>query len=286
MQANTEDSQKDAKKAEASNIARLISAKRAGWANDSRGSGSVLVERATGCVYLSFDGNSIRRQQRVQYQSADRIDKDKFRDHVGFFEGVVQHMYLDTEGNVTVGIGHLIKDVTAAEGLDFYRRQSKANPHPVHIKNAFDLVRRNREKAEDGASAFKDITHLDLDLIVIEVLFEDDVRGFIEQLKIEYKDFLSYPGLAQMGMLDLIYNIGNERFFYPEFPMFHDALIFRNWLRVAEESHRDNEIKGVKNEKIEDRNIIVNKWFLDAMDKEPFFINVDCPYKSLSEFVF
>lgn len=85
-------------------------------------------------------------------------------------------------------------------------------------------------------------------------------------------------------MLDLLYNIGNVRFFYPAFPKFHDALKFRNWIRVAEESHREEKINGKKNDKIAKRNDIVRDWFLDAVDDEPFFINTGCPYKSLSMF--
>ena len=136
MQENAEDAEdaeQDAKNAEAVTINRLIQARLAGWANDPSGTGSVLVERATGCVFWSFDGNPIRRQQREKFPPADRIDKGKFRNHVGFFEGVVQYMYLDIEGNVTIGIGHLIKDVAAAEELPFVRREYRNVPHPVHV---------------------------------------------------------------------------------------------------------------------------------------------------------
>lgn len=276
----------------------LIRSGRAGWAPlpvgqtiprivVPQGAKQILVKSKTGCIILTDADEPITSVDPFVFDWADKINRGTFRNHVQIYEGNIQHMYLDAEFNVTVGIGHLLKDEAAAEALPFYRRHSRNNnPHPLHIGNAFKKVRKNTALAKSGALAFKDLTYLDLDLTDIEAIFEDDVRGFIEQLKGEYPDFFSYPGLAQMGMLDLIYNMGHVKFFKPNFRMFREALVFRNWLRVAEESHRDNEVNGVKNDKIEDRNIIVNKWFLDAMDVEPFFINVDCPYKRLSEFVF
>ncbi len=283
MQANADNAQRDAKKTEALNVARLISAGRAGWANEPRGTGSVLVERATGCVFLSSDGNPIRRPQRVRFQSAIRIDKGKFRNHVGIFEGVVQHMYLDVEGNVTVGIGHLLKDVTEAEELPFHDRESGLGSHSVHIENAFNLVLRNQDKAKDGAFAFKEITHIDLDFNAIEFLFDKDVAGFKGLLKSgnPFPDFMTYPAGAQLGMLDMAYTMGVAGF-YRGFPVLTEALKSRNWLKVADESGRRviSDIHGNPG-LMADRNKIVHGWFLEAFKDEPFFLNSDCPPKLL-----
>ena len=82
-------------------------------------------------------------------------------------------------------------------------------------------------------------------------------------------------------MLDLIYNIGGKNFF-GGFPVFRKALILRNWIKVAEESHREEEINGEQNKTMERRNDVVRDWFLDAIKDEPFFLNPDCPPKRLS----
>lgn len=270
---------------EALAVDALVKAGRAGWANVPSGSGSVLVQRATGCVFLSSNGTPITSTVRIQFPTADRIDKGKFRNHVGFFEGVVQYMYLDVEFNVTVGIGHLIEDVAKAEALPFYRRQSKANPHPVHVKNAFDKVRQNRALAQDGASAFEDITHLDLDLTVIEALFDNDVAGFKKLFGSgtgqRFDDFWTYPAGAQLGMLDIAYTMGVHGFF-DSFPVFKIALETRNWLGAADQSGRKVLLdKQGKPGLMAERNKIVRGWFLDAIKDEPFFINRDCPQKPL-----
>ena len=51
---------------------------------------------------------------------------------------------------------------------------------------------------------------------------------------------------------------------------------------MVEESHREEVIDGKKNETMVERNNVVHDWFLKAIEDEPFFINTDCPYKSLS----
>lgn len=281
MQANAENSQEDAKKSEALNIEKLIQAGRAGWANEPRGSGSVLVERATGCVFLSSDKNPIRRPQRVRFQSAIRIDKGKFRNHVGIFEGVVQYMYLDVEGNVTVGIGHLIDDAAAAKILPFHDRQTRLASQSVHIENAFNKVLRHIEKARGGASAFKEITRIDLDLDAIEALFEADVRQTIVELEHEYPNYKTYPGMVQLGMLDLAYNMG-ARNFASQFQEFKKGLDDRNWAKVAMESRRrETDKKGKFLEQVQNRNNVVQGWFLQAINEEPFYVNADCQPKPL-----
>ena len=264
-------------------IDKLVKAGGAGWANNPSGTGSILVERATGCVIQSSNGQPITGTQRTQFPTV-RFDKGKFRAHVDFFEGVEQYMYLDHEGNVTVGIGHLIKDVAKAEELPFYRRNSPKNPHPVHVANAFNLVLNSGRQGEE-ASKFKDLTHLDLDLTFIEQLFEDDVREFIHQIKHkdEFTQFDTFPALVQIGIVDLVYNMGMTRF-YSKFTDFSAAAKVRNWVKVANESRRTEVDKKSGNllENVRDRNNEVQKLFRQAIAAEPFFVNPGCPPKRLN----
>ena len=53
-------------------------------------------------------------------------------------------------------------------------------------------------------------------------------------------------------------------------------------IKVAEESHRLEEINGRHNETMKRRNEVVRDWFLDAIKDEPFFLNPDCSPKKLS----
>ena len=282
-------------------LERLLSMRRADWANLPEtgsilgltipaGHHSILVENATGCIILSDDGKPTTRAEPFQFRRAIRYDINVFKKHAIDFEGFAQHMYLDVKGNVTVGIGHLIPDAEAATRLNFHHRETngdvddkhkrKGKVDAMHKRNSYHLVLYSGI-TNGSLEAFKDVTHIDLDPVVIGDIFGNDVRAFVEQLKGEFLDFETYPASAQLGMLDLIYNIGQERFF-GGFPVFRKALKLRNWIKVAEESHRLEEINGEHNETMERRNKIVRGWFLDAIKDEPFFLNPDCPPKRLS----
>lgn len=273
-------------------VQNLLRTGRAGWANVPRpgsiGSvtvpaeaGSILVERATGCIIVTDDRTPIKRTEKVVFQRAIRIDRDDYREKANKFEGYVTHMYLDCKGLVTVGIGHRIPDVETAMAMRFFDRGTVNDANEVHIKNAYNMV------LESGLickhySVFENMTHIDLDLDLIEKLFDDDVREFLTQLSVQFRDFETYPATAQLGMLDLAYNMGT-RGFSEGFPVFKKALEIRNWIKVAEESHRKEvDDKGEVNTTMHERNHIVRNWFLEAIKVEPFFLNRDCPAKRLS----
>ena len=50
--------------------------------------------------------------------------KAKLKKKLFQYEGKIPHMYLDTKGYVTVGIGHLLKDVAAAQKVPFLVRNT------------------------------------------------------------------------------------------------------------------------------------------------------------------
>ena len=282
-------------------LERLLSMNRAGWANLPEsglilgltipaGHRAILVEMATGCIILSDDGKPTTRAEPNQFRRAIRYDRNAFQKHAIDFEGFAQHMYLDVKGNVTVGIGHLIPDAEAATRLNFHHRETngevddkhkrKGKVDAMHKRNSYNLVLYSGI-TNGSPMAFKDVTHIDLDPVVIGDIFRNDVKQFIHELKAKFPDFETYPASAQLGMLDLIYNMGRKKFF-GGFPVFRMALEFRNWIKVAEESHRLEEINGEHNETMKRRNEVVRDWFLKAIEDEPFFLNPDCPPKRLS----
>ncbi|MFQ5783609.1 MAG: hypothetical protein ACE5H8_02145 [Alphaproteobacteria bacterium] len=273
-------------------IERLLRMRRAGWANVSRpgligrvlvpaGTGSLLVERGTGCMVVSADDTPITRTEKVQFPRAIRFDRNRFRKHVSDFENNISYMYLDSKGKVTVGLGHLLRDAEEAKRLPFFERGTTNRADPAHIENAYLKVLSSGLTGSKH-TVFKELTHIDLDLGAIETLFDDDVNQFLPLLTNKFPDYETYPASVQLGMLDLAYNMGTEGFF-SGFPVFREALKFRNWIKVAEQSHREevNE-EGKVNEGMQNRNKVVRGWFLEAIKDEPFFLNPDCPPKRLS----
>lgn len=137
-------------------IAELIGRGRAGWVNDPGGTGAVLVQRATGCRLSDAKGGDIRRRERVRHPLRERLTLATFRSHALIAEAKIRHMYLDSDGNVTVGIGHLLRDADAAAKLAFVVRGSGAPTAPEHVRAAYAKVKRHRHLASRGAGPFKE----------------------------------------------------------------------------------------------------------------------------------
>ena len=81
---------------------------------------------------------------------------------------------------------------------------------------------------------------------------------------------------------NIAYTMGVDKFF-DRYEKMKDALKFRNWIRVADESGR--EVKLDKNGNpglMADRNRVVRGWFFEAIKDEPFFLNPHCQPKQLS----
>ena len=277
-------------------VERLLSIGRAGWASlpvatpvpglsIPGGEKSILVLPRSGCVILDNGGKPITRTTGVTFTQADRIDIGRFRQHVAVFEGNVPYMYLDTVGEVTVGVGHLLEDADEAKKLPFFTRKPPGPgrpPHPAHtahIANAFNRVL-NSGLTNTKVPGFRDLTHIELSPIAVEALFQSDVNIFIPQINgrkwFPGYDFESYPTGVQLGMLDLVYNLGAKGFF-DNYNQFREALKFRNWIRVANESSREaKDANGKVVDSIVDRNAIVRDWILEAINDQPFFINPGC----------
>ena len=86
-------------------IAELIGRGWAGRLNDPRG---------TGCRLRAAQDGNIRRSERVRHPLRERLSLATYRSHALIFEAKIRHMHLDSEGNVTVSIGHLLRNADTA----------------------------------------------------------------------------------------------------------------------------------------------------------------------------
>ena len=261
-------------------VLNLLNLGRIGWAYDPRKGKEVVVEHATGCV-VQGDGVPAPRTRQIHHQR--EINPTMYRGESGFFEGIVQHMYLDPNDHVTIGIGHKLDNVDEAKTFKYYHKDTR---EPIEkddvwlIEKDFKRVLKERGKRKEAID-FKDMTSLRIGIDAIETQFDADVYRFIYELGGYFNEFATYPKMAQLGMLDLAYNLGTPRFFHG-FPRFKSALALRDWATVAKESHRNimdkhnNIMGGMVN-----RNAIVQKWFLEALKAEPFFVNPHCPQKNV-----
>lgn len=159
------------------------------------------------------------------------------------FENFIPHMYLDTTGNVTVGIGHLLKDAAAACDVLFQKDGKRATTE--EIKAEFKLVsdfataQRAQEdnKKKMRAKDFSGKTKLRITDESAYGLAAQDIAVKERELRKEFPDFDKYPHEVKEALLDMAFNLGVTGVVV-KFPSFTKAIHAGNWRKAAEESRR------------------------------------------------
>lgn len=168
-------------------------------------------------------------------------------------EGVVPHMYLDTTGNVTVGVGNLLPSAAAAQTLAFVVRATNKAATAEEIAADYNSVK----KLPSGwtARAYRPYTKLDLPAAKIEALFEQRFEEFKRELQLRFPGFINYPLRAQFALMDMAFNLGVSKI-VNGFPEFTKAVRAQDWTKAAAESSRRDVPP--------DRNALVAQWFEEA----------------------
>ncbi|HEX4322142.1 MAG TPA: hypothetical protein VHZ52_14615 [Acidobacteriaceae bacterium] len=159
------------------------------------------------------------------------------------FEGSIPFMYLDTAGNVTVGVGNLLADAAAAQALAFVVRPDlAADPSlppaaatPDDIATDFASV--TAQPKAFAAPHYKQFTKLDLPADAITSLLASRVQIFTRQLLIVFPNFNSYPAEACAAIFDMAFNLGIGKMM-SAFPTFTRAVRSADWATAAAQCHR------------------------------------------------
>jgi GH24 family phage-related lysozyme (muramidase) len=172
-------------------------------------------------------------------------------DFTSRFEGVVPHMYLDTRGLVTAGVGFMLPDVRAAQLLfssfppqtvanDFARIRSMSPGKPARVYALACRCTLSKAEMEDG--------------------FESRVASIEYSLSTIFPSWSTFPRPAIVALVDMAYNLGVGAL-RNRWPHLRDALSSHDWARCAVECHRD----GVSAE----RNLATANLFQDAAKDAP-----------------
>ncbi|MBZ4416622.1 hypothetical protein [Myxococcus sp. RHSTA-1-4] len=141
--------------------------------------------------------------------------EDVWRDIIAW-EGIVPYMYLDTEGNVTVGAGNLLKYVDPPQGTNGllaarshpFRNMDEGRPATVQeIAEAFNKVKVMPWRMNHTAYAQRPKIGL-LDADIKELARRRYETEFLPALKKGFPDFETYPRAARRGLVDVTYNVG------------------------------------------------------------------------------
>jgi len=152
------------------------------------------------------------------------------------FEGSISYMYLDTKGNVTVGVGHLLPSADSAAQLPFVFKGSGISIPEEARKSEWTTI--SALGFPHAASWYDSYTTMELTSSDIDQLLSDDLERFQSELTNEFgDDYSSFPDSAKAGLLDMVFNLGLPKL-KSSFPKFVAAVRTKTWKVCAAECHR------------------------------------------------
>lgn len=185
------------------------------------------------------------------------MDRDRLRKSIEQHEGCIDHMYLDTRGNVTIGVGHLVPSIEFAQTLDFIVRDTGEPATPDLIRSDFDNVK--AQQVGLVASRYREFTRLCLPHEAIERQLDDHIDEFAGALDREISGFGQMPDSVQEALLDMAFNLGVSGL-VRKFPKLVRAAADQDWETCAAECER----RGIGDE----RNRATRQLFEEAENPE------------------
>jgi len=179
---------------------------------------------------------------------ATTTEKQTLRNNLEKYEGKVSHMYLDSNGYVTIGIGHLLGSIVDAQKLGF-KKSNNMPASKAEIKSDFEAVK--KQPANRLASFYKKHTKLTLPIMEINKLTDKHIKSFEKELGKIYTDFNTFPTEVRLALLDLIFNLGMTKL-KNKWPTFNSAIKAKDWQKAADNSNRKSPISATRNKYVKD----------------------------------
>jgi len=163
------------------------------------------------------------------------------------YEGRFNHLYLDTKGKVTVGIGHLIPNRNAIATTALYKVKNNLPSQLATLSEKqaeYDKISKLPWGQRYGANTFKAHATLVIKDSDINLQRDKHINSFYNELTTLYKksngytdDFDKLHKNVQLALFDMIFNLGASKII-SSFPSFNKALKAGDWKKAATESNR------------------------------------------------
>ena len=163
-------------------------------------------------------------------------------------EGRVNHLYLDTVGAVTVGVGNMLPTAESACKLPFRILSNDGRANINFIAEEFYMIQ--RQLPAKKASYYRQFCHLYLPESDIDDLLDLRVDEFERRLRTDFLAFDDYPENVQLALFDMAFNLGNDGLM-KKFPKFCNAVRSKNWPEAAVQSTRP-QLSFKRNKEIKD----------------------------------
>jgi GH24 family phage-related lysozyme (muramidase) len=164
------------------------------------------------------------------------------------YEGKINYMYLDSKGYVTVGVGHLLKDLASAQKLSF-KKSNNMLASKDEIKADYEAVK--KQPKNRLASFYKKHVKLKLSDLDINTLTNKHIDNFESELKRIFPQFSTYPSEVRLALFDIIFNVGMTDL-NNKWPGLKKAVKAKDWSEAAKESNRKAPISTERNKYVKD----------------------------------
>ncbi len=163
------------------------------------------------------------------------MNREKVKNDIKQNEGCINHLYLDTNGNVTIAVGQLVSSANDAKKLILHVRDSGEPASEQQIVQEYDNV--IAQKKGMVAANYKAFTSLEMRDEDIDTLLDQRIEGFVCDLQQKLGAFEQFPSPAQEALLDMAFNLGANGL-TRKFPKLIRAANEQDWQTCAVECKR------------------------------------------------
>lgn len=173
--------------------------------------------------------------------------KSEVTKNIEKYEGRIPHLYLDTVGMVTVGIGHMIPNKAGMSVVTMYKRGANnlfvlATPSDKYAE--YDAIKKLPFGPRYGAASFREHTTLIMKDIDINTQRDKHIQSFYKELKGYYAtangfatSFDAMPTEVQKALFDMVFNLGITRL-RNQYIKFNGFIKSEDWGGAAKQSNR------------------------------------------------
>lgn len=170
---------------------------------------------------------------------------DKFKNDVMAHEGIRKSPYTDSKGYLTIGIGKNIHKLNDFLKLDIINTNTgteltEAEKQNIHSKMVSEI--------NNGTFREYDYAHIQISPNQIYNQFNQQLEIAYNELNKKIMNFIDMPISVQQALLDMQFNMGNNRFSERYWPKLFEAIKNKDWKTAAKEASERKDVQKARRE--------------------------------------
>ena len=175
----------------------------------------------------------------------ENILTDKFKNDVMVHEGIRKSPYTDSKGYLTIGIGKNIHKLNDFLKLDIINTNTgteltEAEKQNIHSKMVSEI--------NNGTFREYDYAHIQISPNQIYNQFNQQLEIAYNELNKKIMNFIDMPISVQQALLDMQFNMGNNRFSERYWPKLFEAIKNKDWKTAAKEASERKDVQKARRE--------------------------------------